>query len=115
MILWPTIQDSESSVLGEIVKGTPASQQAKSPSKPKDKRKLDKAPKHPEMQPPAVKPTKRTARKSIANAPATVPQKITRVGRIPKISGLFDISDISELIPLLFGLETYGFFLFYWS
>ncbi|XP_063684711.1 pre-mRNA cleavage complex 2 protein Pcf11-like [Bolinopsis microptera] len=81
-----TASDSESSVLGEIVKGTPASQQAKSPSKPKDKRKLDKAPKHPEMQPPAVKPTKRTARKSIANAPATVPQKITRVGRIPKIS-----------------------------
>ena len=72
--------------MGEIVKGTPATQPTKSPSKPKDKRKLDKAPKHPEMQPPAAKP-KRTARKSIANAPSTVPQKLTKVGRIPKISG----------------------------
>ena len=82
------IIQEESAVLGEIVKGTPTTQPTLSPSKPKDKRKLEKAPKHPEMQPPVAKPTKRTARKSIANAPATVTQKLTKVGRIPKISGL---------------------------
>lgn len=55
----------------------------------KQKRKLDKAPKHDEMQPPSVsKPaTKRTARKSIqSNSPAALSAKINKVGRIPKLS-----------------------------
>ena len=71
----------------------PSEDEPVSPTKPfkKEKRKLEKAPKHdlperPDMLPP-TKTTKRTARKSIANAPATVPQKIAKVGRIPKLSG----------------------------
>ena len=74
------------------MKGLPSTDVIVSPSKPskRDKRKLDKAPKHEQdmsAPPPPAKPSKRTARKSVANAPSVAPQKISKVGRIPKISG----------------------------
>ena len=83
-------EKSSTMVPADVSPDKPAEDTPASPVKPvKDKRKLEKAPKH--DPPTTTRATKRTARKSIANAPATVPQKIAKVGRIPKLSGDFSV------------------------